>query len=307
MIGTSLATVAAGALVALAPLVPDTSSPASAPPTSEPAEDDETEQSEAPAEGAEPSPAAEADPAFERELAELAFGLFLSGELEVDAGNFSCTEPPSLDVGEAITCFTLIDDDRVIVAVTELTGTPGVYEFEVVSDHTVTARDSTSTTTATTTPVTTTSVDTSTTALPQPVLVTTAPLSQADIDLLAYGDQQVNQRAQEFIDDNTGTGGPIAAISEYSWDRVTATVTLDITLSPDFANSIDNAAWVTVGDRARVLWHRDSPFRLSDATIKPSLVIIIDGTRYVSDFDLCVQVADQTISMDDWLAEARET
>lgn len=298
MIGTSLAAVTASALVALAPLAPDTSSPASAPPTSEP-DDDESEQSETPADGA--------DPAFERELAELAFGLFLSGELEVDAGNFSCTEPPSLDVGETITCFTLIDDDRVIVAVTELTDTPGVYEFEVVSDHTVTARDSTSTTTTTTTPVTTTSVDTSTTALPQPVLITTAPLSQADIDLLAYGEQQVNQRAQEFINDNTGTGGPIAAISEYSWDRVTATVTLDITLSPDFAGSTDNAAWVTVGDRARVLWHRDSPFRLSEATIKPSLVITIDGTGYVSDFDLCVQVADQTISMDDWLAEARET
>jgi hypothetical protein len=53
------------------------------------------------------------------------------------------------------------------------------------------------------------------------------------------------------------------------------------------------------------LWDRDSPFRVSGATIRPSLEITVDDVRYVSDFDLCVQVADQTIAMADWLTESR--
>jgi hypothetical protein len=308
VVRTVLTAAAAGALVSLAAMAPDTTSPASAPPTSESIEDDESERSEAPAEADGPAPAVERDPQGERQLAEFAFGLFLSSELEVRSGSFSCTEPPSLDVGESVTCFALIDDERVIVAVTGLPEIEGAYEFDIFSDHAIRAADSTTTAATATTSSTTTSVDTSTTALPQPILVTTAPLSQADRDVLAYAEQQINQSSQTFIDNViASSGGMVTAVSEYSWDPVTATVTFDITLSQDFASSIDTAAWITVRDRSMELWHRDSPFRLPGATIKPSLIILVSGYRYVSDFDLCVQVADQTISGDDWLAAARAT
>jgi hypothetical protein len=49
------------------------------------------------------------------------------------------------------------------------------------------------------------------------------------------------------------------------------------------------------------LWHRDSPFRAEAATIRPSLEIVVNEARYVSDFTLCLRVADQTIVMDDWV------
>ena len=154
------------------------------------------------------------NPEFERKLAELAFALFLGNELDVDAGTYSCSEPSSLAVGETITCFTLIGSDRVVVAVTELTGTSGVYEFELVSDHQI---DTTEVTTTTVPPTSAVSRAT-TTILPTPIIVTTvAQLSQADRDLLAYGDL-INQDSQELVTNLISGDDGVVERAEYSWD-----------------------------------------------------------------------------------------
>ena len=128
----------------------------------------------------------EGSPEFERKLAELAFALFLGNELDVDAGTYSCTEPSSLAVGETITCFTLIGSDRVVVAVDgadrNLRGLR-VRARQRPPDRPSRGRRRRCRPTSTVSRATTTT-------LPTPILVTTvAPLSQADRDLLAYGEQ----------------------------------------------------------------------------------------------------------------------
>ena len=242
----------------------------------------------------------EGSPEFERQLTELAFSLFLGNELDVDAGTYSCTEPASLAVGETITCFTLIGDERVVVAATELTGTSGVYEFEVVSDHQIDPAE------ATTTVATESTVSRATTTeLPTPILVTTvAPLTQADQDLLAYG-EQINAESEDLLANLTSGDDGVVEAAEYSWDAPSATVILSATLSPTYTNSPDTAAWIIARDRALDLWDRQSPFRADGTTIRPSLDITVDDIRYVSTFDLCVQVAEQTIAMTDWIAQSR--
>ena len=229
---------------------------------------------------------------FERKLAELAFALYLGDELAVDAGTYACTEPSSLTVGEPITCFTLIGSERVVVAETQLTGTSGVYEFEIISDHQIGSDETTPT-----------DPGPSTTALPTPVLITTAPLSQADADLLAYG-AQIDEDAVELIGNLISDDG-IVASADYSWDRQTATVARHRHPRADLRRRARRGG---VGHRPRSsidLWSRDSPFRAAGSSIRPGLEVTVDGVRFVSDFDLCVQVADQTITMTDWLAKSR--
>jgi hypothetical protein len=277
--------------------------PDSSPPTTEPGS--ETTQREA-SDTAAPGTAAEelveqgGSPEFERELAELAFALFLGNELDVDAGTYSCTEPASLAVGETIICFTLIGSNRVVVATTELTGTSGVYEFVIVSDHQIDPAE----TTTTLSPSSTVSRAT-TTALPTPIIVTTVvPLTQADADLLAYG-ERINAESADLVANLVSGADGIVESADYSWDAQSATVVLSATLSPTYTDSPDTAAWIIARDRAMDLWNRDSPFRAEGTTIRPSLDIAVDDVRYVSGFDLCVEVADQTIAMADWIDRSR--
>jgi hypothetical protein len=238
-------------------------------------------------------------PEFERKLAELAFALYLGNELDVEAGSYSCTEPPALEPGETITCFTLTDSDRVVVVRTELTDTSGIYEFELVSDHAISPADTApTTTTTTTTPGTTTT-------LPTPVLITTpTPLSVADAAVLAFG-ASVNQDSEAFVGNLVGGDETLVESADYHWDPATATVVLSVTLDPTLAQSTDLAAWVIARDRAAALWGPDTPFRAEGATIEPGLDVIVNGVAYRSDFDLSVQLAEETIAMADWLAASR--
>jgi hypothetical protein len=279
----------------LAGLVP-TATLASAPPHTDPATESTNETAtESASETTTDVPAG--NPEFERNLAELAFALFLGSELDVNAGTYSCTEPPSAAVGERITCFTLIGSERVVVAVTELTGISGIYEFVVISDHYIDPIDSAgSTADPQAAPATTT--------LPVPVLVTTsAPLSLADAAILSLG-EQINQDSDDLVQTLMADDDGFIEQAAYAWDRQTAAVTVTATLSPAYVAGVDTAAWIIARDRAMDLWDRQSPFRAEGATIRPALEITIDDARFVSDFDLAVRLADQTVSMTDWLAES---
>jgi hypothetical protein len=237
------------------------------------------------------------NPEFERNLAELAFALFLGSELDVNAGTYSCTEPTSASVGETITCFTLIGSERVVVAVTELTGISGIYEFVVISDHHIDPVDSAAPSTD--------PPHANVTTLPVPVLVTTtAPLSLADAAILALG-EQINENQDDLVQTLMATEDGVVQEAAYSWDPESATVSVSATLSPTYNAGIDTAAWIIARDRAMDLWDRQSPFRAEGATIRPELEITIDDAHFVSDFDLAVRLADQTIAMTDWLAESR--
>lgn len=239
------------------------------------------------------------DPAFERKLAELAFALYLGSELDVDAGSYSCTEPPTLEVGEIVTCFTLIGDERVIVAEAVLSGTSGVYEFEVISDFSVDSGEPT--------PSTSTTVATTTTQLPVPFIVTTiAPLSAADEALLAYA-ARINQSSEDFAENVISSGQGVVSAVDYEWNEPTAQVEISVTLDTSYeSDAVDVAAFVVARGQALELWARESPFRAEGTTIRPSLLVAVNDVSYVSDYDLCVSLADQTISMDDWIGRSRQ-
>ena len=258
--------------------MPPDSSPPSTEPGSETTEGEAIGDSTVPATDAEELVEQGGSPEFERELAELAFALFLGNELDVDAGTYSCTEPSSLAVGETITCFTLIGSNRVVVATTELTGTSGVYEFEIISDHPIDPAE----TTTTVAPTSTVSRAT-TTALPTVIIVTTtAPLTPADTALLAFG-EQINAESPDLVANLISGDDGIVESAEYAWDPSTATVTLSATLSPTYTDSPDTAAWIIARDRAMDLWNRDSPFRAEGTTIRPRLDVTVDDVHYVSD------------------------
>ena len=122
--------------------------------------------------------------------------------------------------------------------------------------------------------------------------------------LFAYG-ELINAESEDLVANLISGDDGVVESAEYSWDGPSATVILSATLSPTYTNSVDTAAWIIARDRAMDLWNRQSPFRAEGTTIRPSLDITVNDVRYVSDFDLCVQVADQTIAMTDWVAQSR--
>ena len=236
-----------------------------------------------------PTPPDSGIAAPERRLAEFSFAMFVTLELEVDPGEFTCSAPgiEGEDNDIDIMCFALIDGTRVIIATTTSSDGTGVYEWVVVSDHPLNAGTPT----------------TSTTAPPTSVPIANANLSDAAI--LSYG-EELNRAAAGFKDDVLGlTEGTITEVITYGWDGATATVTLDVTLDPAQDFDPDLVAWILV-QVLKFHWARGEPFRLDGATLRPRLVLVVSATQYMSDFDLTVRVADQLIANTDWVAAARQ-
>lgn len=226
----------------------------------------------------------------ERRLAEFSFAIFVTLEFDTDPGAFTCAGPDLESDTDAITCFAHTAGGRVIIATTVSSDGTGVFDWDVVSDHSVHGDPSVTTTTE----------------LPPPPTSEgdIEPVNDADASILSYGEelnQSSDDAAADFIEFSEGS---IRAVNGFTWDPETATVTLDVTLNPTMVIDHDSAAWILV-QAVKVHWLRTEPFRLDGATLHPSFVLVIGGTRYESDFDLMVQVADQLISREDWAAAAR--
>jgi hypothetical protein len=214
--------------------------------------------------------------------------MFVTLELEVDPGEFTCSAPDieGEDNDIDIMCFALIDGTRVIIATTTSSDGTGVYDWVVVSDHPLNAGAPTTSTTAPSTSV-------------------PANANLSDAAILSYG-EELNRAAAGFKDDILGlTEGTITEVITYGWDAATATVTLDVTLDPAEDSDPDLVAWILV-QVLKFHWARGESFRLDGATLRPRLVLVVSATRYISDFDLTVRVADQIIANTDWVAAARQ-
>ena len=233
-----------------------------------------------------PEPGDETDPvAIERRLAEFSFAIFVTIDLEADPGAFTCSEPRSEHDSE-ITCFALVDEDRVIVAVTTSSEGTGAFDWEVVSDQPLSA----GTPSTSTNPTTTAQIETT---------------NLSDSAILSFG-ETLNRGAEEFTTDLLELGdGAVNAVNAYGWDPATATLTLDVTVDPAQSLEHDLVAWV-IAQVLKLHWVRGEPFRLDGATLRPELVLVVSSTRYVSDFDLMVRVADQLITNTDWADAARQ-
>jgi hypothetical protein len=236
-----------------------------------------------------PLPVAPGDES-ERRLAEFSFAMYVTLEVGVDPGAFSCAAPDEDDRSDTITCFALTPDGRVIVATTTSSDGTGVFDWALVSDHTITG-DPTVTTT---------------TELPPPPTSEggSVPTNEADAAILSYG-EGLNQGAEGTVADLIEfSEGTIRTVNEFAWDPATAIVTLDVTLNPTTVRDPDLVSWIVI-QAVKVHWVRGQPFRAEGATLRPALTLVLSGTRYESDFDLMVRVADQLIARADWVAAAR--
>jgi hypothetical protein len=204
---------------------------------------------------------------FERQLAEISFATFITIELGLDAGDYACTEPRSVEPPTPIQCFTIIDDDRVIVAQTEASNGTGRHQFQVVSDQQV------------------------------------ADLSAADQAVLDHG-EEINEAAEQFVDQYLAADPRITDIGTFRFDPDTVVLTLDMTLAPDVGFTPDVVAWVNTREFAKVHWSPDSPFRNEDAALRPGFTIVVNGSEFVSDYSLMTDVADEDISQEGWLEVA---
>jgi len=234
-----------------------------------------------------PTPPGAGTEDLERRLAEFSFAMFVTLDLDVDPGEFTCSAPDVDGEDTAIRCFALIDGTRVIVATTTSSEGTGVYDWVVVSDHPLNAGTPT---VPTTTP---------------PTSVPIANSNLSDAAILSYGDE-LNRVAAGFKDDVLSlTEGTITEVTTYGWDAATATLTLNVTLDTTEDFDPDLAAWVLV-QVLKYHWARGEPFRLDGATLRPRVVLIVSSIQYLSDFDLTVRVADQLITNTDWVAAVRQ-
>lgn len=241
---------------------------------------------------------ADGDTSFEQQLAQWSFGTFLAIDLGVDPGTFTCTEPESMDSHESVTCFALTGDDRVVVARSSISGGSGVFDFTVIDDYL-----------ASDVPLGSVPVDIATTTSPttSPQPTTTYPredVTQANVAVLLQGDS-INEIAQnEIASMINASDGSVIAVNAWRWDAASGRFTVDFTLNPVSGIEPDVAAWIAATNLS-VHWGLGQAFREPAATIRPILLVIVDGHRYESDWDLMTQVADLTIGQDDWLAAAR--
>lgn len=222
----------------------------------------------------------------ERRLAEFSFAIFVTQEFDVDPDAFTCAEP---DVNDFITCFALTGDGRVIVAVSASSAGTGVYDWRVLSDQALDGGEAVTTTTSVPAPPSTDATGTD---------------NIADSSILSYGEGLNRGSASTIEDYVSASDGAIRSVGEYIWDAQSATLTVSVTLNPTMVIDHDTAAWVLV-QAEKLHWERGNPFRLQGATLRPRFVLLTSGTRYESDFDLMVDVADQLIAKDDWVVAAR--
>jgi len=260
----ALSTVTLLTAIPAAAAPPDSSSP---PTTPDDADADAATSQEVPAAPALNPGIGVGTTAFERQLAEIGFATFVTVELGLDVGRYACTEPRSVEPPSPIECFTIIDGERVIVAETEASDGTGRFSFDVVSDQDVGGH------------------------------------SDADAAVVDYG-EEINRVADEYTDDYLAADPRITAISTFHFDPDTAVLTLELTVADGVEFPPEVVAWVNTREFARAHWKPGSPWRAEEARLQPAFTIVVNGERFVSDFDVMVDVADEDISEQAWVAVA---
>jgi hypothetical protein len=214
-------------------------------------------------------PADDQDLGFERRLAEIAFGTYLDTVLGASSDEVSCTTPVDLTRGVTITCFAVVNAERLIVATTSVSGGSGRFEFQMLSD----------------------------TPFPPPAQ---AALADAPLEVDEYG-TLINQSSPGFVAQYL-TDPRIAAVNTYEYDPGSLMVVLDLALAPPSSIEADDMAWANVIEFARVHWSAGQPFRDAGPEVGVGFRFVLDGREYESDFALMSQVADGSVSQAEWLA-----
>lgn len=242
------------------------------------------------------------DPSLERKLAELSFGIFLTVDLGAQPDVFTCTEPTTARRDETVTCFGLIDGTRIVIATTTSSGATGAFDFEVIADYGIV--DPSGVPPVDADPAVTTVGGPTAAVESVPPTYSVDDRNQANVAILLYGDEVAASAASEIAAIVEATDGAVTAVNAWAWDAASATFTVDINIDPNAAVTADDAAWAVVTELG-VHWRTGQPFRNEAASIKPNLVIVVSGRRFVSNWDLMAQVADGDLTRDKWLVAAQ--
>jgi hypothetical protein len=228
-------------------------------------------------------------------LAEAQFQLLLVTSDFVPS-DITCTRPPVRDEAGELLCYALISD-RVSVAAIATMQTPGVYTFLPLNkvdpaDLGADRPDVGEVTPAPPPPAT---------DVPEPPVApgSAEPQNATDEAILASINTAVAD-VEGLTRVLTENNSSITSVDLVAFDEPTSTV--QVSVSTDVADpAIRDEVAFFVTDVMAYLWVEGEPIREADATIRPRLEVTVDGVIYGTPFDVMVEVADYTITQDEWL------
>ena len=226
-------------------------------------------------------------------LAEAQFQLFLV-TADFVPSDITCTRPPMRDEGSELLCYALISD-RVTVAAVATMQSPGVYTFVPLNKVDPADLSGEPAAGEEITPEQPPTPDSPTPTEPG----ADDQQSSTDEAILASMDIAVAD-VEELSSLLTENNPSISSLDLLAYDAPTSTVQVSVsTTDADPAVHDEVAFFVT--DVMAYLWMEDEPTREPDATIHPRLEVTVDGVIYGTPFDVMVEVADYTITQDEWL------
>ena len=227
-------------------------------------------------------------------LAEAQFQLFLV-TADFVPSDITCTRPPIRDEAGELLCYALISD-RVSVAAIATMESPGVYAF--VPLNKVDPADLSGEPAA------------GGEITPEPPPAPELP------DHRQSPDRSIQQSAttrrsspastppsptpRDSASVLTENNPSITSLDLVAYDAPTSTVQVAVTTNATDPGVRDEVAFF-VTDVMAYLWMESEPTRDADATIHPRLEVTVDGVIYGTPFDVMVEVADYTITQDEWL------
>jgi hypothetical protein len=226
-------------------------------------------------------------------LAEAQFQLFLV-TADFVPSDITCTRPPLRDETGELLCYALISD-RVTVAAIATMDSPGVYAFVPLnkvdpadlSDDTADGGE----------------------ISPQPPQSPDrpSPTEPGSVDSQDATDEAILASIDTAVADAQGLGrvltennASIASVDLVAYHAPTSTVQVMVTTNATDPGIRDGVAFF-VTDVMAYLWMESEPTRATDATIRPRLEVTVDDVIYGTPFDVMVEVADYTMTQDEWL------
>jgi hypothetical protein len=229
-------------------------------------------------------------------LAQAQFQLLLL-EVGFEPSDITCTRPPLRDVAGDLLCYALIGE-RVTVAALATMESPGEYTFQPINkvDPADLSIDVPAEPSAPSRPQPPTpgepEVPASTEPEPQEAGATDEAII-ASIDSALADADGLTQVLTENHDS-------IRSIDRIGYHAPTSTVQVVVTTDRADAGDRDSIAFF-VTDVMAFLWMEGEPSRQGDATIQPRLEVTVDGAIYGTPYLVMTEVADYTITQQEWL------
>jgi hypothetical protein len=228
-------------------------------------------------------------------IAEAQFHLFLV-TADFVPSDITCTRPPLRNEAGELLCYALISD-RVSVAALAVMESPGVYVFLPLNkvDPADLGADSPNEGDVTPVPAPPSS------DVPEP------PGTPGSLEPQSSTDEAIIASIDSAVADVEGLGrtlmennASINSLDLVAFHEPTSTLQVSVTTDDAEPAARDDVAFF-VTDVMAYLWEDSAPTREADATIRPRLEVTVDGALYGTPYEVMVEVADYTITADEWL------